>query len=53
MLTIAHRMNTIINNDLVLLMDDGKVSFLLPKDVNICSSYHHAHTSLTLILVDH
>jgi len=24
-LTIAHRMNTIINNDLVLLMDDGKV----------------------------
>ena len=25
-LTIAHRMNTIVNNDLVLLMDDGKVS---------------------------
>ena len=49
-LTIAHRMNTIINNDLVLLMDDGEVSFLLPKGVNVCSGYHHAHTCLTLIL---
>ena len=33
MLTIAHRLNTVASSDRILVLDDGKVSFLFTVDL--------------------
>lgn len=44
-LTIAHRLNTIIDNDRILLMDFGRVAECGPNCIYHCSATHANVTS--------